>query len=68
MILYVRYKNGKSDYTNALLLDSLIRDEEITMFYRPSERQWIEIDSMRIRREDVCHYEGIERRNHPLHI
>jgi hypothetical protein len=66
MILYVRYKDGKSDYVNALFLDLLIRDEEITMFYRPSERQWIDVNSGRIRQEGSHHSGGVERRNRPL--
>lgn len=66
MILYVRYKDEKSDYVNALFLDSLIRDKEISMFYRPSERQWIHVDSGRIRGEGSHHYDGVERRSRPL--
>jgi hypothetical protein len=63
MILYVRYKDGKTDYVNPLLLDTLIHNEEISMFFRPSERQWIDVDSGRIRRGTKHGYHGMERRN-----
>jgi hypothetical protein len=63
VILYVRYRDGKCDYVNALFIEGLIRDQEISMFYRPSERQWIDVDSGRIRRGTRERYDGAERRS-----
>ena len=62
MVLYVRYKDGRSDYVHSLFLGTLIRDKEISMFYRPSERQWIDVESGRLRREGRSGYDGVERR------
>jgi hypothetical protein len=66
MILYVRYKDERIGHVNALFLDSLIRDREITMFYRPSERQWIGVGSGLTRKESNRHYSGAERRTRSL--
>jgi hypothetical protein len=62
MILYVRYKNGRTDYVNAILIDSLIQDNKISMFYRPSEKQWVDVDTGRIRRREGSCYSGEDRR------
>ena len=36
-------KTGKFDYVSGDLLDSLIKLDEITHFYRASEKRWINI-------------------------
>ncbi len=62
MIVYVRYPDTKVDYVNSLVLDRLIRDRTITEFFRPSERQWVDIVHGRVRRGTPAAYEGAERR------
>jgi hypothetical protein len=39
----VIYKTGNSDYVSGGFLDSLIKLDEITHFYRASENRWINI-------------------------
>ena len=57
----VKYQNGTHAFVDDYLLDSLIHTEQITHFYRPSERQWIKIGVDPIRREEGPH-PGRERR------
>ena len=44
-MLHIRviYKKGNFDYVSGDLLDSLIKLDEITHFYRGSENRWINI-------------------------
>jgi hypothetical protein len=62
MILYVRYPNMKVDYVNALFINRLIRDKAITMFFRPSEQRWVDIEHGPVRRDGPSRYSGAERR------
>lgn len=49
------------DYVTSDLLDSLIKKDEITHFYRPSERRWINIKLDPVRGNGGG-YQGPERR------
>ena len=44
-LIRVVYRAGEYafDYVTSDLLDSLITQDEITHFYRPSERRWIDV-------------------------
>jgi hypothetical protein len=43
MILYVQYRNLDYDYVDTRTLDSLLEDEGIIRFYRPSEKRWVNV-------------------------
>jgi hypothetical protein len=49
------------DYVASDLLDTLIRQDEITHFYRPAEKRWINIKLDPIRSSGGG-YQGLERR------
>jgi len=49
------------DYVPADLLDTLIIEDQITHFYRPSEKRWINVRLDEIRGRGGC-YQGPERR------
>jgi hypothetical protein len=66
MVLRVRYPNLTYDYVSSQMIDSLIAQKQIAMFYRPSERQWIDVERDTIRREGAKRYDGIERRSPAL--
>lgn len=61
---YIRvvYKTNEFDYVSSNLLDSLITMEEISHFYRASEKRWIDVifDSIRGKGGQ---YQGAERRS-----
>jgi len=62
---YIRvvYKTSKFDYVSSELLDGLIAMEKITLFYRPSEKKWIDVRFDPIRgKGGNGKYEGPERR------
>jgi hypothetical protein len=62
-LIWVVYKDKKKDfdYVTEGLLDRLIIQDEITHFYRPSERKWINIRIDPVRGW-VSEYQGPERR------
>ena len=47
----VKYKSGTHAFVDDYLLDSLIHTEQITHFFRPSERRWVKIGVDPIRRK-----------------
>jgi len=63
---YIRivYKTNGFDYVPAHLLNSLITTEEISHFYRASEKRWIDVLFDPIRGKGG-HYQGPDRRNVP---
>jgi hypothetical protein len=60
-VLY-KTKEGTFDYIHNHFLNTMILEEEISHFYRPSEGRWVSIkfDAVREGREDF--YQGAERR------
>ncbi len=60
-MIRVVYKTNRFDYVSGEVLDVLIPDDEITHFYRASERRWINIRLDPIR-ESQGWYQGPERR------
>lgn len=56
-----RKKKYDFDYVPSGLLDFLIQDDEITHFYRPGEKKWIDV-RMDVIRGRGGRYEGPERR------
>jgi hypothetical protein len=63
MVLRVRYPNRKYDYVSSAAIDRLITQKQIGMFYRPSEKRWIDIEHGPLRKDANTGYDGIERRN-----
>ena len=59
MLLRVQYQNKKYDYVNAAALNELI---DIRQFFRPSEKNWIDIEQGPLRGVGG-HYVGRERRS-----
>jgi|PlaIllAssembly_1097288.scaffolds.fasta_scaffold460015_2 hypothetical protein len=61
---YIRvvYKNKGFDYVPVALLDILIRLDQVTHFYRPSEKKWISTKFDRVRGAGG-RYQGPERRS-----
>jgi hypothetical protein len=66
MFLRVRYPNLTYDYVSAQMIDNLIAQKQIIMFYRPSERQWVDVELDPIRKGRTGRYDGIERRSSRL--
>jgi hypothetical protein len=66
MVIRIRYPNLTYDYVSSQMIDKLIAEKQTIMFYRPSERQWIDVERASIRREAARRYNGIERRNSSL--
>jgi hypothetical protein len=66
MFLCVRYPNLTYDYVSAQMIDDLIAQKQIIMFYRPSQRRWVDVEWDSIRRESARRYDGIERRSSGL--
>ena len=62
-LIRVVYRSGQYafDYVTSDLLDSLITQDEITHFYRPSENRWIDIRIDPVRGSGG-RYQGPERR------
>jgi hypothetical protein len=56
-----REKRVNFDYVPRNLLDALISQDEISHFYRPSERRWVSIKFDPMRGNGGC-YQGPERR------
>jgi hypothetical protein len=65
MVLRVKFENDKYDYVSSEVIGDLIRQERIAMFYRPSEKRWIDIRVDAVRQERGIFYIGPERRNPP---
>ncbi len=63
MVLRIRYPDLSYDYISAHMIDDLIAEKKILMFYRPSEHQWVDIERDVIRRGGNRRYDGIERRS-----
>ncbi len=59
-VIYRTKKYG-FDYVSGDLLEALIRHDEITHFYRPSEKRWVSIKFDPVRRAEGW-YQGTERR------
>jgi hypothetical protein len=57
----VKYQKGTHAFVDDYLLNSLIRGEQITHFYRPSERRWVVIKVDPVRKGAGPH-PGRERR------
>jgi hypothetical protein len=66
MILRVRYQNGIYDHVSSQSIDRLINRHRIKMFYRPSERRWVDTGRDTVRKEASGRYDGIERRSSSL--
>jgi len=49
MILHVQYKDLHYDFVNTRTLDKLIADEKLRLFFRPSEKRWVDVLSDPIR-------------------
>ncbi len=62
MLLRVQYHNNEYNYVSSSMLDKLIADEEISKFYRPSEKRWITPGIDPVRTVNPLAYEGLERR------
>jgi hypothetical protein len=62
LILHVQYRNQKYDYVDRQKLDDLITQKGIKLFYRPSEKKWVDVDMDPVRGTGVGPYTGIERR------
>jgi len=62
MFLHVQYRNEKYDWVKSRTIDELIRLKGIRMFYRFSERKWIDVERDLVGRAGSGTYAGIERR------
>jgi hypothetical protein len=49
MTLRVQYKDGKYDYVDNRTLDTLIDQDLIQQFYRPSENKWVDVEADSVR-------------------
>ncbi len=56
-----RIKKNHFDYVSGDLLDTLIKKDEITHFYRPSEKKWVDVKTDLIRATGG-QYQGPRRR------
>ena len=65
MILRVRLEGDRYDYVSSQAIDDLIEQNRILMFYRPSEKRWVDIGSDPIRKKRGVFYIGPERRTPP---
>jgi len=65
MVLRVRLEDDRYDYVNGEAIEGLIEQKRIIMFYRPSEKKWVDISVDPIRRKRGIFYIGPERRNPP---
>ncbi len=65
MVLRVKLQGNRYDYVNSQTIEDLIGQKRILMFYRPSEKKWIDIDHDPIRRKTGVFYIGPERRTSP---
>jgi hypothetical protein len=61
MLLRVQYQDKRYDYVNPSTLEELITSKQIQKFYRPSEKDWIDIEQGPLRGAG-SHYAGPERR------
>ncbi len=64
MLLHVQYQDSRYDYVDAAVLSELISAKKIKKFFRPSQADWIDIETGPIRGEGSL-YLGPERRQHP---
>ena len=65
MVLRVRLDDDRYDYVNGQAIEELIEQKRITMFYRPSEKKWVDVGVDPIRKKSGIFYIGPERRNPP---
>ncbi len=49
MTLHVKYSDGRYDYVDSRTLDMLIDSDKVALFYRPSEKKWINVDTDPVR-------------------
>ena len=49
MILHVQYKNLHYDYVDTRVLDRLIADNKLRLFFRPSEKRWVNVSTDPVR-------------------
>lgn len=49
MILHVQYRDLHYDYVTARTLDTLIADKQLRLFFRPSEKRWVNVLSDPVR-------------------
>jgi hypothetical protein len=49
MTLHIQYSDGKYDYVDSQTLDRLIDANQVKLFYRPSEKKWVNVDTDPIR-------------------
>lgn len=64
MVLRVKLEDERYDYVSSQAIEELIEQKQIVMFYRPSEKRWVDVSSDPIRRKTGVYYIGPERR-HP---
>lgn len=43
MILHVQYKDLRYDYVTARILDELLAHRQLRLFFRPSEKRWVNV-------------------------
>jgi len=65
MVLRVRLEDDRYDYVSAQAIDDLIERKRIVMFFRPSEKKWVDVSADPIRKKRGIFYIGPERRNPP---
>jgi hypothetical protein len=65
MVLHVQYRNKSYDYVSDMVIDKLIRQKWIAVFYRPSEKKWVDVEHDPLRGGSDVYYIGPERRNLP---
>jgi hypothetical protein len=49
MTLRIQYPDGKYDYVDSRTLDRLIDMNQVRLFYRPSEKKWIDVNTDPVR-------------------
>ena len=64
MLLHVQYNDSRYDYVDAATLEGLIASKQISKFFRPSQNEWVDIETGRLRGEGSLHL-GPERRQYP---
>ncbi len=49
MILHVQYRDLRYDYVTTRTLDRLLADKQLRLFFRPSEKRWVNVLSDPVR-------------------
>jgi hypothetical protein len=49
MTLHIQYLDGKYDYVDSQALDRLINSNMVKLFYRPSEKKWVDVETDPVR-------------------